>query len=284
MEADAFQQARNFSAMGLQTRNYLSLIISMRTLPGRFIPLVRVSPITFRQIFLPPNPLKGRKKNLPNVAISGIPRLHVATGLPSIGNYVASRHFQRSRARAGAGPFRIASCESRAGDQEGYCASGHEGNGARVHKEIGTSNREETGQGDREKAGTSDREKAGASDHQGFDANVYDRAGATNRETKHKRSDAACYALQLQNPAGQKGISSRHHAVLSEPDRVPVCQGRSAYRSQADASGDDRAGTRPCAFAIDVLALCKRGVARFRRYQLPPEKRTRQRRGTRSGQ
>ena len=226
--------------------------------------------ITFRQIFLPPNPLKGRKKNLPNVAISGIPRLHVATGLPSIGNYLASRHFPRSHARAGAGPFRIASCESRAGDQKGYCASGHEGNDARDHKEIGTSNREETGQGDREKAGTSDREKAGASDHQGFGANVCDRAGATNRETKHKRSDTACYALQLQNPAGQKGISSRHHAVLSEPDRVPVCQGRSAYRSQADASGDDRAGTGACAFALDVLALCKRGIARFRRYRFAP--------------
>src|SRR5439155_26447770 len=126
------------------------------TLPGRFILLVRVSPSTVRQIFLPPNPLNGRKNNLPHVAISGIPRLHVATGLPSIGNYLASRQFPRSRARAGAGPFRTASCESRAADQKGYCASGHEGNGAHDNKEIGTSNREETGQGDREKVGASD--------------------------------------------------------------------------------------------------------------------------------
>src|SRR5207244_12510499 len=98
----------------------------------------------------------------PYVATFVITRRHVATGLPTMFNYLATRHFPRSHARAVAGPFRIASCESRAGDQKGYCASGHEGNDARDHKEIGTSNREETGQGDREKAGASEQQGLGA--------------------------------------------------------------------------------------------------------------------------
>src|SRR5205823_11944652 len=72
-----------------------------------------------RRLFLP-NRLKIRKISLPSVAIPGIPRLHVATALPGIGNYIASSHFQRSRARAGAGPFGIASCELQPGDQEGF--------------------------------------------------------------------------------------------------------------------------------------------------------------------
>src|SRR5438132_699893 len=90
-----------------------------------------------------------KKKCLPKAAIPGIPRLRAGTDLLNVGNYVASGHFQRSRARAGAGPFNIESCESRAGDQEGYCASDHE----------------RTGTGDRERAGATDDEKIDESDH-----------------------------------------------------------------------------------------------------------------------
>src|SRR5207302_3512618 len=99
-------------------------------------------------------------KCLPNIATSGIPRLRAETGLLSVGNYIASRHFQRRRARAGVGTFRITSCRSRTGAQEGDGAS------------------------DLEKNGRSDREKTGPNDHDGTGTSVCDRAGATNRETK----------------------------------------------------------------------------------------------------
>ena len=87
-----------------------------------------------------------KKKCLPNAAIPGIPRLRAGTNLLNVGNYVAFRHFQRSRVRAGAGPFNIESDESRAGHQEGYCAS------------------------DRERTGTSEDEKIDESDHKGADS------------------------------------------------------------------------------------------------------------------
>ena len=107
--------------------------------------------------------LKNKKKKcLPNAAIPGIPRLRAGTDLLNVGNYVASGHFQRSRASAGAGPFNIESYESRAGDQEGYCASDHERTGASDHERTGTS--------DRERAGAGDDEKIDESDHKGADA------------------------------------------------------------------------------------------------------------------
>ena len=87
-----------------------------------------------------------KKKCLPNAAIPGIPRLRAGTNLLNVGNYVAFRHFQRSRVRAGAGPFNIESDESRAGHQEGCCASDHE------------------------RTGTSEDEKIEESDHKGADA------------------------------------------------------------------------------------------------------------------
>src|SRR6266436_369183 len=65
---------------------------------------------------------------------------------------------------------------------------------------------------------------------------------------KQERTHTAYHPVQLQDPRGQKGISVRHYALLSKADRLPVCQGRSAPRWQADASGDDRTGTRPCTF------------------------------------
>ena len=95
-----------------------------------------------------------KKKCLPNAAIPGIPRLRAGTNLLNVGNYVAFRHFQRNRARAGAGPFNIESYESRAGDQEGCCAGDHE----------------RTGTSDRERAGAGDDEKIGESDHKGADS------------------------------------------------------------------------------------------------------------------
>src|SRR6266576_723702 len=149
---------------------------------------------------------KIKKKCLPKAAIPGIPRLRAGTNLLNVGNYVASCHFQRGCVRAGAGPFNIASYGSRSGDQEGYCASDHE----------------RTGTSDRERTGASDDEKIDESDHEG--------AGATDGATKHKHAEAVCFPFQLQNPRGQKGISSRRHAVLSTADCVPLCQGRSAYR------------------------------------------------------
>ena len=85
---------------------------------------------------------------MPNAAIPGIPRLRAGTNLLSVGDYVAFRHFQRSRVRAGTGPFNIESYKSRAGDEEGYCA------------------------GDRERAGTNDDEKIDESDHKGADASA----------------------------------------------------------------------------------------------------------------
>src|SRR6266498_961393 len=197
-----------------------------------------------------------KKKCLPNAAIPGIPRLRAGTNLLNVGNYVAFRHFQRNRARAGAGPFNIESYESRAGDQEGYCAGDHE--------RTGTSDRERTGTGDDEKADQSDHAKDGASNPQGFGTNICPGAGATDGATKHNHAKAACFPFQLQKLGGQKGISPHHHAVLSEADRLPVWQGGSTHRSEADAGGDDRAGTRACTFALAVLALCQRGIARFR--------------------
>jgi hypothetical protein len=95
------------------------------------------------------------KKRLPTGAIPGIPRLRAGTGLFSIGNYIASRHFQRSRARAGARPVNIASYGFRAGDQVRAGASDHE--------RTGTSKCEETGEGDNERNGASDYKKAGTS-------------------------------------------------------------------------------------------------------------------------
>jgi hypothetical protein len=64
--------------------------------------------------------LKSKKKKcLPKVVIPGIPRLHAATtGPPRIGNYIASRHFRRSRARAGVGAFNIGLYQSRSEDRE----------------------------------------------------------------------------------------------------------------------------------------------------------------------
>src|SRR6267378_1299585 len=76
------------------------------------------------------------KKRLPNGAIPGIPRLRAGTGLLSIGNYIASRYFQRSRARTGAGPGNIASYESRAGDEVRSGASDHD------YERTGTSDHE----------------------------------------------------------------------------------------------------------------------------------------------
>src|SRR5207248_8351920 len=111
-----------------------------------------------------------------------------------------------------------------------------------------------------------------------------ERYGAGGNERKDSQKDTNGCPLQLQNPRGQKGINSRHYALLSKADRLPVCQDRSAPRWQTDASGDDRAGTRACAFALDVLALCKRGIARFRRDRFAPEERTRERRRPRPRQ
>ena len=75
---------------------------------------------------------------------------------------------------------------------------------------------------------------------------------------------------------GQKGIHSDHHAVLSQPDRLPLWQNRSAHRRQIDAGSDYRTGTRPCAFALEMLALRKRRIACFRCHRFPPEDRARQ--------
>ena len=91
---------------------------------------------------------------MPNAAIPGIPRLRAGTNLLNVGNYVAFRHFQRSRVRAGTGPFNIESYKSRAGDEEGCCASDHE----------------RTGASDRERAGAGDDEKIDESDRKGADA------------------------------------------------------------------------------------------------------------------
>src|SRR5205814_3051447 len=240
----------------------------------------------------------------PNTAISVIPRLRASSSLLSIGNYIASSYFQRNGVRAGTGTSKIGFYqsrsgdhegngprdhertgtrdyqrkESRAGDQEGYCASNHDRNGASNQKKIGASKREQPDEVDRARTREDEYKKTGPTNRQRTGASVCDRAGATNRETKQERSDTACYPLQLQNPGGQKGINSRHHALLSQADRLPVCQDRSAPRWQADASGDDRAGTGACPFALDVLALCQRGIARFRRDRFTSQERTRERR------
>ena len=65
------------------------------------------------------------KKSLPNVAIPGIPRLHAATGLPRIGNYIASCPFQRSRARADAHSLNIGFYEPRSEDRGRHGTSDH---------------------------------------------------------------------------------------------------------------------------------------------------------------
>jgi len=78
------------------------------------------------------------KKSLPNIVIPGIPRLRAATGLRSIRNYIASRPFLHRCARAGAGSFRITSCQSRSRAQEGDRASDHEKNGRSGREKTGT--------------------------------------------------------------------------------------------------------------------------------------------------
>ena len=111
---------------------------------------------------------------MPKAAIPGIPRLRAGTNLLNVGNYVAFRHFQRSRARAGAGPFNIESYESRAGDEEGYCASDPErtGTGDRERKESRAGDQEGYCAGDHETAGAGDDEKIAESDHKGADASA----------------------------------------------------------------------------------------------------------------
>jgi len=155
---------------------------------------------------------------LPNVVIPGIPRLRAATGLLSIRNYIASRHFQRSRVRAGTGTFKIGFYdhegngardhertgtrdyqrkESRAKDQEGYCASDRDRNGARNQEKTSTSKREQSDEGDRGRTREDEYGKTGPTNRQRACASACDRARATNRETKQERSDTACYPLQL---------------------------------------------------------------------------------------
>ncbi len=139
---------------------------------------------------------------MPYLPIPGIPRLRAGTDLLSISNYVAFRHFQHRRARASAGPFRIASYESRAGDEEGYCASDHErkesraedqkGYCASYHERTGASDHEEIGTGDRErkKSQAGDQNRCGASDHERkesraedqkeYCASCHERTGSSN--------------------------------------------------------------------------------------------------------
>src|SRR4029077_17279358 len=126
------------------------------------------------------------------------------------------------------------------------------------------------------KADECDHAKAVANSWQRVGANFRDSASATNRTTIRKQSNTTLIAVSLQDPGGQKGIRSGHHAVLSQSDRFPVWQDRSAHRRQIDASCHHRAGTRPCAFALEMLALRKRRIACFRCYRFPPEDRTRE--------
>jgi hypothetical protein len=100
------------------------------------------------------------KKSLPNVAIPGISPLRAATTLLAIGNYLSSRHFQRSRPRTGIGLFNVGFYGSSSGEKEG----------------------DGTGPIGREKAGASDNDRAGA-------IGVCDGAGTTDRETIRNRDD-----------------------------------------------------------------------------------------------
>src|SRR4029453_2212677 len=149
---------------------------------------------------------------------------------------------------------------------------------ARDREEAGATGQERADASNHQGADASDDEKADASSPQRFGARVHGRASATNGSTDRKQNDTAVRPFQLQNSAGQKRINPGHHAVLSQADRLSLWQDRSTHRQQTDASSDHRAGTRPRAFALEMLALCKRRVACFRRYPFPPENRTPQRR------
>ena len=76
--------------------------------------------------------------------------------------------------------------------------------------------------------------------------------------------------------------------VISDyyPKRIvyPLRQSRSAHRQQISASSNARAGARPCAFALAMLALRQRCVTRFRCHRFPPEDRPCQRRCVRARQ
>ena len=61
--------------------------------------------------------------------------------------------------------------------------------------------------------------------------------------------------FSFRSPQGKKESVPVITRLLSKADRLPARQSRSAHRQQISASSNARAGARPCAFALAMLAL-----------------------------